>query len=126
MIFSYMSIATHRTKINKCFSERSRTEHGVPQGLLFNIDLIDLFYECEESDIASYANKLFHWFQHNHLKANLGKFYLFLSSKTPTDVSIGDASLKTSTKETLLGILIDSELSFDQHVSFICSKASMF
>ena len=39
-------------------------------------------------------------------------------------LSIGDASLKTSTKETLLGILIDSELNFDQHVSSICSKAS--
>ena len=24
--------------------------------LLFNIDLIDLFYECEESNIASYAD----------------------------------------------------------------------
>ena len=47
-----------------------------------------------------------------------------MSSKTPTDVSIGNAPLKTSTKETLLGILIDSELSFDQHVSSICSKAS--
>ena len=47
-----------------------------------------------------------------------------MSSKTPTDVSIGDASIKTSTKETLLGILIDSELSSDQHVSSICSKAS--
>ena len=47
-----------------------------------------------------------------------------MSSKTLTDVSIGDASLKTSTKETLLGILIDSELSFDQHISSICSKAS--
>ena len=47
-----------------------------------------------------------------------------LNSKTPTDVSIGDASIKTSTKETLLGILIDSELSFDQHVSSNCSKAS--
>ena len=32
--------------------------------------------------------------------------------------------LKTSTKETFLGILIDSELSFDQHISSICSKAS--
>ena len=53
-----------------------------------------------------------------------GKSHLLLSSKTPTDMSIGDASLKTSTKETLLGILIDSELSFDQHVSSICSKAS--
>ena len=56
--------------------------------LLFNIDLIDLFYECEESNIASYpddttlyscakdtqtvitelkfvSNKLFHLFQYN-------------------------------------------------------------
>ena len=38
--------------------------------------------------------------------------------------SICDVSLKTSTKEILLEILIDSELSFDQHASFICSKAS--
>ena len=33
----------------------------MPQGsilgpLLFNIDLIDLFYECEENNIASYAD----------------------------------------------------------------------
>ena len=60
-IFSYLNSRTHRTKINECFSERSRIEHGVPQGsilgpLLFNIDLIDLFYECEESNIASYAD----------------------------------------------------------------------
>ena len=47
-----------------------------------------------------------------------------MCSKILTDLSIGDASLTTSTKETLLGILIDSELSFDQHVSSIYSKAS--
>ena len=48
-----------------------------------------------------------------------------LSSKTPTDVSIGDTLLTTSTLlETLLGILIDSELSFEQHVSSICYKTS--
>ena len=56
MISSYLSNRTHQTKINECFSERSRIEHGVPQGsilgpLLFNIDLIDLFYECEESNM---------------------------------------------------------------------------
>ena len=152
MIFSHLSNRTHRTKINECFSERSRIEHGVPQGsilgpLLFNIDLIDLFYECEEINIASYtddttpcscardtqtviselksiSNKPFYWFQYNHLQANPGKCPLLLSSKTPTDVSIGDASLTTSTKEILIGILIDSDLNFDQHVSSICSKAS--
>ena len=84
---------------------------------------------CKESNIDSYAddntpyscpsdaqtvisesklifNKLFHWFQYNHLKANPGKFNLLLSSKTLSDVSIGDASLTTSIKETLLGILL--------------------
>ena len=128
---------THRTKINEYFSDRSRIEYGVSKGvsnlgpLLFNTNLSDLFYECEESNIASYAghttlylSKLFHWLQYNHLQANTGKFYLLLSSKILTDISIGDASIKTSIKETLLGIFIDSELSFDQHISSICSKAS--
>ena len=58
MIFSYLSNRTHRTKIKECFSERSRIENSVPQGLilgplLFNTALIDLFYECEESNFAS-------------------------------------------------------------------------
>ena len=120
MIFSYLSNRTHRTKTNGCFSERS-----VLGPLLFNIDLIDLFYKCEKSNIASYAddttpyfsashtqteiselksisNKLFHLFQYNHLKANPRKCHLLLSFRTPTDVSIGDASLKTSTKKPYL------------------------
>ena len=119
MIFSYLNNRTHRIKINEFFSERSRIEHGAPQGsilgpLPFNIDLIDLFHECEETNIASYADdttpyscarvtqtviselksitiKLFHWLQYNHLKANPEIYHLLLSSKTPTDVSIGDA-----------------------------------
>ena len=49
---------------------------------------------------------------------------MFLSSKALAYASIGDASLKASTKETLPGTLIDSELSFDKHVSSYCSKAS--
>ena len=66
--------------------------------LLFNIDIIDLFYEFEESNIASYADdttpyscardtqtviselksltNFFAGFQYNHLKANPGKCYL--------------------------------------------------
>ena len=61
MILSYLNNRTHRTRINECFSERSRIEHSVPQAsilgpLLFNIDLVDLFHECEESNIASYAD----------------------------------------------------------------------
>ena len=58
---SYLKHRTQRIKINDCFSTRSIIEYGVPQGsilgpLLFNINMIDLFYECEENDIANYAD----------------------------------------------------------------------
>ena len=60
IISYYLKHRTQRTKINDCFSTSSNIEYGVPQGstlgpLLFDINMIDLFYECEENDIANYA-----------------------------------------------------------------------
>ena len=51
VISSYLKHRIQRTRINGCFSTRSNIEYGVPQGsilgpLLFNINMIDLFYEC--------------------------------------------------------------------------------
>ena len=65
---------------------------------------IDTQIVISESKFIS--NKL-HWFHYNHPKTNPRKFHLRLRSKTPTDVSIADASLTTSTKKTLLEIFID-------------------
>ena len=48
------------------------------------------------------ANKLFDWFEYDHLKAKPSKSHLLLSTKTPINVSIGDASLTTSTSETFV------------------------
>ena len=61
IIFPYLSNRTEQTKFKNNFRKRSSILHGVTQGsifgqLLFNIDLIDLFYECDESDIGSYAD----------------------------------------------------------------------
>ena len=95
---AYLSNRTQRIKIDNSFSRRSSIEYSVPQGsvlgpLLFNIDLTDLFYECEDSNIASYADdttpyacgenikvviselqsltfRLLKWFENNHMKVN--------------------------------------------------------
>ena len=98
LLYSYLWNRTQRIKINKNFSDRTDIEFSVPQGsilgpILFNINMVDIFYECENSNVASYtddttpyscatdipsvalelqssAAKLFRWFKNNHLQAN--------------------------------------------------------
>ena len=108
--------------------------------------MIDLFYECKENGIANYADnttpyscgtdiatviselqvistKVFNWFVNNHMKANPGKCHLLLSNKSP-EVCIDGIQITSSTAGTLLGITIDSELNFENHLSAICNKVS--
>ena len=123
-LYSYLSNRIQRFKINEYFSDRADIEFGVPQGsilgpILFNINMIDLFYECKDSSVASYADdttlysyatdipsvalelqasaiKLFRWFKNNRLKANPGKSHILLSSKKPEIASVDRISLAAS------------------------------
>ena len=58
------------------------------------------------------------------MKANQGKCHLLLSTRSPEVVSIDGIQITFSTAETLLGITIDSELNFENHLSAICNKVS--
>ena len=69
------------------------------------------------SKLQSTSDKLFTWFKNKHMKANPEKSHLFLSSKTPTESIFVGSSIKSNTKETLLCVLIDSELRFDEYIS---------
>ena len=60
LIFSYLSNRTQGVRINNSYRTKSEIKYGVPQGsvlglLLLNIDLIDLFLECENDNITSYT-----------------------------------------------------------------------
>ena len=61
LIYSYLSNQTQQVEINKNFSDRTDIEFGVLQGSilghpLFNIDIIEIFYECKDSHVESYAD----------------------------------------------------------------------
>ena len=59
LFFSYMSNRTQGVRVNNSSSRKSEIKYCFSQcsvlgALLFNIDLIDLFLECEDDNISSY------------------------------------------------------------------------
>ena len=56
------------------------------------------------------------------MKANPKKSHLLLSSKTPKKAYFDGALVESSSTEKFLKIQIDSDLTFDEHISFTCNK----
>ena len=106
-----------------------------------------MFYGIDICDIASYAddntpytndfnleepiqkvelttNNLSEWFKNNHMKTNADKCHLLVTRDTDVTAKIGEFDVKNSSEEKLLGVKIDSKLSFENHVSSLCKKAS--
>ena len=153
LFYSYLTNRLQRVRVNSSYSSWSEIIYGVPQGsilgpLLFNIYLSDLFMFSENSNIVNYADDnspfccdkdttsvieqleydtkaLLEWFKTNGLKANPDKFQLILNE---TDekyfIEIGNIKIFNKKCKKLLGINIDNKLSFDEHVTGLCRKAS--
>ena len=97
-----------------------------------------MFYDNTDCDIARYAdentplinkleactNNLFQWFHEYHLKANADKCHLLVITNSAVPANIGEFVINNSNEEKLLGIKIDTKLSFENHVSSLCKKAS--
>ena len=150
--YDYLSNRKQRTKIENHYSSWRDIIFGVPQesilvALLFNIYLCDLFMFTDNIDIASYADDitpyvsgvisdstvkslekiadlLFAWANYNQMKGNKDKCHAFLSSQDNVHVNIGAAQIENSKWQKLLGIIIGSKLTFEDHVNRICKKAS--
>ena len=153
LIRSYLTERWQRTKINKSFSSWIELQGGVPQGsvlgpLLFNIYINDLFFIIEQTDICNYADdntlnacdislnnllrRLEHdsllaieWFQNNYMKLNEGKCHLLISGYKHEVIwaKVGERKIWESKEKKLLGLNLDSDLTFTSHISKICTKA---
>ena len=57
------------------------------------------------------------------MKANSDNCHILLSCSEPSAALIDGSSIESNTKEILLGITIDRDLKFDEHVNNLCKKA---
>ena len=115
LIFSYLRNQTQSVRINTSYSSGR------------NIDLIGLFSECEDDKINSYvddmtpyscaedmssaiiklqriANKMFRWFENNHIKANPRKSHVLLISNIQREVPFHNEQITTSLWKTAWNI----------------------
>ena len=119
--------------------------------LIFNIFLNDLFYFVKQGSMYNYADDnsvsvshrelniltrqlqteaevTIQWFADNAMEANPAKFQglLLKGNKQASDfrVTIQGQQIEFSKSITTLGICIDENLTFDEHVNNICLKAS--
>lgn len=153
LLHDYLSDRRQRVRIGSFYSDWLEITLGVPQGsilgpLLFNIFINDLLFFVQESEICNFAddNTLFafgssvstvrkildneisnvlNWFDINSMAANPAKFQImFLGTKEYIpDFYIQGVKTSSSDCVKLLGVVIDSNLNFQKHVSTICNKA---
>ena len=101
-----------------------------------------MFYFLEGFDIANYADDstpycagksaeffnnleqssriLFKWLNNNYMKVNTGKSHLLLSGNSRATATTGNSYIESEDEQVLLGITIDSNLTFENHIRNIC------
>ena len=121
--------------------------------ILFNIFINDIFFFLDKTLLANYAddnttygvekdvmtllkslesdtNKVLEWFRFNEMKPNQGKCHLIVADvnhknyDSKSFVYLEDAFLESEDIVKLLGILIDKELTFEDHINWLLKKAN--
>ena len=151
-VSDYLKGRKQRTKVNGSYSSWLELLFGVPQGsilgpLLFNIFINDMFYFTNESKLANYADDntlytvkenitdllkilenetciILDWFRKNEMKPNGDKCHLIVCNQENVSVKLGNEIIHTTDLVDLLGVKIDKNLNFSEHVTKLCKKGN--
>ena len=74
--------------------------------------------------LESSTHDLSCWFKENPMKASPDKSHPLVTTNALTSVNINGLQITSNTEEKSLGIKFDSKVSFENHVSSLCKKAS--
>ena len=155
VICSYLSNQKQRIKINNVFSSWKDLILGVPQGsvlgpLLFNIYLNDLLFFLKDVGICNFGDGTttyisdeslenvlksleknsmlaISWFENSYMKLNTDKCRLIVSDYKHEQIwaNIGKDIIWESNNIKLLGVTIDRDRKFDEHVLKLCSQSKI-
>ena len=140
LIQQYLSNRKQMVNVGNAYSSWKDIFHGIPQGsilgpLVFNIFLCDLFYFLEGVPVASYADdttpytanktndlvmkEIEHFSEvlFNYMKINYGKSHILFSGNQNVSANIDNPTIISENKNELLGIILDSKLSFEDHIN---------
>ena len=70
------------------------------------------------------SDAFFIWFKNNRLKSNIDKRHVLVSTKKPVGIKFGDNTIDDIECEKLLGVKIDVNVKFNDHISDLRQKAS--
>ena len=151
-IMAYLKGRKQKVKVGSAFSDLLNILFGVPQGsilgpLLFIIFISDLFIIIRNVDCVSYADDttpyvcgqnfdqiiktletnigdVFTWFENNGVIANSSKSHFLVSPFEHKIIKIKNTQIASSGSEYLLGVTIDSNLTFEEHINALCKKSN--
>ena len=92
-------------------------DDDIPHASSRNLD--GVINKLEES-----TKNLFYWFRKNHIKANADKCHLLDTGNCEVSANVNAFEIESSKKETLLGISIDTRLSFEHYITSFCKRTS--
>ena len=121
--------------------------------LLFNIFINDIFFFLEKTRIANFADdntpycvekdimtllkslqtdtySVLNWFRYNEMKPNQGKCHLLVADinhkqyDSKCFIYLEDAFLENEDMVKLLGMQVDNNLAFEEHIKFVLKKAN--